>query len=232
MLAFPDHPGPRDALVQARFQRLGRFTGDRHLPEPRLRPEIAQASLFRQEQQIGPDLPLVFLRQSQPVRRAQKKKQIRRIELCLATAGKKRPLRQIGGIKRVAPELVVPMVANDEKVIVGPEFPRHFPHEIIGFAKLFAVDRAVNLIVVRDLVGPDDVQEENVVPRIGQPFAGALVGACITLEDRDAVEILVIHRVGEGVGVEPVDGVVGGDDNAVAEGGDGSRPGGAVRGDG
>src|SRR3954453_21267691 len=100
-------------------------------------------------------------------------------------------------------KLVVPMVADREKVIIRSQPAGNLANEVVHLPIFLAILPTANRKFVRNLVRADDVKNQHIDRWIIEPLSRLSVNERITLEQRN-VQILIVQRVDKRVRVQAI----------------------------
>ena len=169
-----------------------------------------------QSRQIHPDLSLVICRQQEAVRHAKKKEHVLRVQVLVNTGRKDGTTREVSSVFGMTAQFVVTVVADGEEIVLRSQTPRDFANEVVHFAIFFAVLRPAHRVLVRDFVGPKNVENEHVDRRIVEPLPRLAIDEGVGLE-RGRAQVFVVQRIDKGVRIEPIQSVIGCDDESRAQ---------------
>src|SRR5207237_5299881 len=109
-------------------------------------------------------------REKETIRHAKKKEHVLRVQVRVYTGWKDGTTREVSSVFGMTAQFVVTVVADGEEIIFRSQTPRDFANEVVHFAIFFAVRRPAHWVLVRDFVGPKNVENEHVDRRIVEPL--------------------------------------------------------------
>ena len=100
-------------------------------------------------------------------------------------------MRKIRRVFRMAPQLIVTMIADCIEIILGVQPSRHFTHEIIHLAIFLPIDHSTDGIFVRYFVCADDVQHDHINRWIVEPPPRFAIDKCVSFQEGN-MQVFVI----------------------------------------